>query len=64
VNGLLQQNGIGADDLLAAQAAQARGLQANMLDRAGDIAEYNKIAVLERLIEADPSEAKTSLSTV
>src|SRR5690606_17000230 len=53
VDDLRQQLGIGDDDLLAAEGADAGSLQADMLDGPGDVAEYHEVAYLEGLVDTD-----------
>ena len=49
----LQDVRVGEDHLLAGRAADARALHADVLDRAVDIAELQRIADRERLVERD-----------
>ncbi|CZV26443.1 Uncharacterised protein [Enterobacter hormaechei] len=55
---LLQQDGVPADNLLPAQAADTGGFQANVLYRPGDIVKHHKIADFERLIKTDGERCK------
>ena len=49
----LDQVGVGADDLLAREATQPRGLDADLLHCAALIAEHNDVADLEGTVEHD-----------
>ena len=53
VHHLAQQIGVGTDHLLTAEGADARGLQADVLDGPGYLAEDHEIADFERLVDAD-----------
>src|SRR5690606_34397675 len=53
VHGLAEQVGVGNNDLLAAQGADPGGLQADMFDGAGDVAEDHEVADLEGLVDTD-----------
>ena len=50
---LLEQLGVGHDDLLAGHAAQPGGLEADALDRADGRAVADRVAAAERLVEQD-----------
>ena len=55
---LLKQNGVTADDLLPAQAADTGRFQANVLYRPRHVVEHHKIANFKRLIKADRERGK------
>ncbi|MNM90815.1 hypothetical protein D3C81_1030920 [compost metagenome] len=53
LDGAADHAGIGHDDLLTAQTADARGLQPDLLDGAGQCADDDEVAHLERLVHGN-----------
>src|SRR5690606_26736331 len=53
LDGLLEQLGVGANDLFSTQAANACGLEPNVLNAPGNVAHYNEVAWLERFVQTD-----------
>ena len=49
----LEQIAVADDDLLAGDAADARRLEPDVLDRAGDLIDADRVADVERLVEHD-----------
>ncbi len=58
LDGVVDHVGVGHHDLLATQAADPCGLEAHVLDRAGQRADDDEVADLERLVYCDGQRGK------